>query len=117
VSSIDSIITAHLHAWNSPAGSGRDESVAEVYSADVLLGEPAAAHTGHAGMSEAITAVQARFPGTVISRSGPVQTAQDLITYTWTQGVEGHAPIASGRDVLIVRDGKIASLYVLVDTA
>ena len=104
--SIESIITAHLNAWNGPAGAGRDESIAEIYASDVFVGEPAAAYKGHAGMSEAIANLQAQLPGAVISRTGPVQTAQDLVTYSWTLGVEGRVPTASGRDVLVVRGGR-----------
>ncbi|WP_158227992.1 nuclear transport factor 2 family protein [Pseudonocardia sp. MH-G8] len=116
MNSVESVITAHLNAWNGPAGSDRDELIAEFYASDVFVGEPGAAYKGHVGMSEAITALQAQLPGAVISRSGPVQTAQDLVTYSWTLGVEGRAPSASGRDVLVVRDGKITSLYVLIDS-
>ncbi|MEU6643494.1 ABC transporter substrate-binding protein [Saccharomonospora sp. NPDC046836] len=114
---IESIITAHLDVWNGPAGTDRDESIAELYASDVFVGEPEAAYKGHAGMSEAIAALQTQLPGTVISRSGPVQMAQDLVTYSWTLGVDGQVPIASGRDVLVLREGKIASLYVLIDAA
>lgn len=115
--SIDDVITAHLNTWNAPAGAARDESVAKTYSPDVFVGEPEAAHRGHAKMSAAIAALQAQLPGTVIRPSGPIQTAQDLVTYSWTLGVDGHEPIASGRDVLVVREGRITSLYVLIDTA
>ncbi|GAA3224029.1 hypothetical protein GCM10017691_11670 [Pseudonocardia petroleophila] len=115
--SIEDVVSAHLNTWNAPPGADRDESVATVYSSDVFVGEPGAAHRGHAGMSAAIAALQAQLPGTVISRSGPVQTAQDLVTYNWTLGAEGQEPIASGRDVLIMGEGRITSLYVLIDTA
>jgi SnoaL-like domain len=114
---IESIVVAHLSTWNGPAGAARDESIAELYTSDVYIGEPEAAYQGHAGMSEAIDALHAQLPGTVINRSGPVQTAQDLVTYSWTLGVEGQQPIVSGCDVLILREGRIASLYVLIDAA
>ncbi len=115
--SIEKIVNAHLNVWNGPAGADRDESIAKVYSSEVFVGEPAAAHHGHVGMSAAVAALQAQLPGSVISRSGPIQTAQDLVTYSWTLGVEGQEPITSGRDVLVVREGQITSLYVLIDTA
>ncbi|MBN9734983.1 MULTISPECIES: nuclear transport factor 2 family protein [unclassified Pseudonocardia] len=113
---IGTLVDAHLDAWNGPAGPVRDAAVAEIYAPDVLVGEPDAARTGHAGMSEAIDALHAQVPGTAITRSGPVQRAQDLVTYTWVLGAEGRAPVASGRDVLLVRGGRITSLYVLIDT-
>lgn len=114
--SIEDLVTAHLNTWNAPAGADRDESIATTYSSDVFIGEPGAAHRGHAGMTTAIGALQAQLPGTVISRSGPIQTAQDMVTYSWSLGVEGRKPIASGRDVLVVAEGQITSLYVVIDT-
>jgi len=114
--SLEGIIAAHLDAWNAPSGPDRDRSVAEVYSPEVFVGEPGAALHGHSGMTKAISGLQAQIPGTTLSRSGPIQSVQDLVTYTWTLGVEGQPAIASGRDVLIVRDSKITSLYVLIDT-
>jgi len=112
---LESIVAAHLSAWNLPAGAERDKVVADVYSADVFVGEPDTAYHGHSGMTEAISGLQAQIPGTAISRSGPIQAVQDLITYSWDLGVDGQPPMASGRDVLIVREDKITSLYVLID--
>lgn len=114
---VEDLVAEHLDTWNAPAGPERDGAVARIYAPDVFVGEPAAAHRGHAGMSAAIAALQAQLPGTAISRSGPIRSAQDLVTYDWALGVEGRPPIASGRDVLLVRDGRISSLYVLIDPA
>jgi hypothetical protein len=114
--SLEGIIAAHLDAWGAPSGPDRDNLVAEVYSPDVFIGEPGAALHGHSGMIKAISGLQAQVPGMTISRSGPIQSVQDLVTYTWTLSVGGQPAIASGRDVLIVREGKITSVYVLIDT-
>jgi hypothetical protein len=113
--SVESLVGAHLDAWSAPAGPDRDQLIAEVYALDVFLGEPARGAKGHAGVAESIAGLQAELPGMSITRSGPIQSAQDLYTYTWALGPAGRAPIASGRDVLIVREGKITSLYVLID--
>lgn len=113
--SVESVIVAHLNAWNSPSGPERQRAIAEIYWPDVFVAEPAAALTGHAGVESAIAALQAQLPGSVITRIGPTQVAQDLATYAWTLGPEGADTIASGRDVLIIRDDKIASLYVVID--
>src|SRR5690606_32338355 len=114
---IDAMVDLHLAVWNGPAGAGRDTAVAELYAPDVLVAEPDRARHGHAGMDEAGSALQAQFPGTVITRTGPIQVVQDLVTYPWTLGTPGEPPLASGRDVLLVRDGMIASLYVVLDPA
>jgi hypothetical protein len=114
--SVESIVAAHLEVWNAPAGPAREKAIAQVYTADVAVGEPGERLTGHAGVEQAIAALQAQLPGMAITRSAPLQEAQDLVTYPFTIGPEGGPTIVSGRDVLIIRDGKVSSLYVLIDS-
>jgi hypothetical protein len=113
--SYESIIDAHLSTWNRAPGHEREQAIASIYSPDVTVGEPGAAYTGHAGMTEAISGLQAQLPGTVITRSSPSQTAQDLVTYSWSLGPAGGSTMVTGRDVLIVRGDNITSVYVLID--
>ena len=101
--SFETIVSTHLDAWNAPPGPDRDRSIRSVYSPDVFIGEPDRMHRGHGGMADAIT------------RTSHLQSVQDLVTYSWALGPTGEAPIATGRDVLIVREGRITSLYVLID--
>ncbi|WP_122817912.1 nuclear transport factor 2 family protein [Nocardioides pantholopis] len=113
---IEPLVAAHLDAWNAPAGPGRDQAVERIYAADVSIAEPSGVLQGHDGMGHAISRLQAQLPGTSITRSDPIQVVQDLVTYRWTLGPPGRSPNAAGRDVLIVRDGRIASVYVVMDT-
>ncbi|MGO2520859.1 MAG: hypothetical protein ACTH8F_12110 [Microbacterium sp.] len=113
--SYESIIDAHLSTWNSAPGPEREQAIVSIYSLDVAIGEPGAAYTGHAGMTEAISGLQTQLPGTVITRSSPIQTAQDLVTYSWSLGPAGGTAIVTGRDILIIREGSITSVYVLID--
>ncbi len=114
--SVESIVDAHMEAWNAPAGPARQESIAQLYTSDVFVNEPGARLTGHAGVEQAIAALQAQLAGLAIARSGPLQQVQDLVTYPWTVGAESGPTIVSGHDVLIIRDGKVSSLYVLIDS-
>ncbi len=113
--SINALVAAHLDTWNSPEGSDRQQAIAATYTTDVTIGEPAARHTGHAGMNDAISALQAQLPNAVITRTGAIQTAQELVTYPWVLGTVGRPPVAAGRDVLLVLDGAITHLFVLLD--
>ncbi|MFJ8234029.1 hypothetical protein ACIQ9E_29340 [Streptomyces sp. NPDC094448] len=113
--SVEGVVTAHLAAWNAPAGAERDSLIAKVYSPEVFIGEPGVAHRGYDGMNAAISGLQEQLPGTVITRSGPIRQAQDLVTYSWTLGPADGPAKASGRDVLLVGDGRITSLYVVID--
>ena len=113
--SVENTVSAHLEIWNAPAGPDRTNAIADVYSPDVFIGEPDAKRQGHRGLIQAISALQTQLPGMSITRSGPIQTAQDLVTYTWQLGAGNGPATATGRDVLILRDGQITSLYVLID--
>jgi len=115
VEAIESIVTAHLDTWNSPAGPERVQAIASVYAPDVVIGEPQGTLTGHEGMEQAIAALQSQLPGTELSRSGPIQVAQDLVTYAWTLGSPDGPRVASGRDVLFLRGQDVVGLYVVVD--
>ena len=115
--SVESAVSAHLDVRKAPAGPDRTNAIAHVYSSDVFIGEPDAKHQGHSGMAQAISALQTLLPGTSITRSGPIQEAQDLVTYTWKLGAGSGPVVATGRDVLILRDGQITSVYVLIDAA
>lgn len=115
--SYESIIDAHLRTWNRMPGTQREQAIASIYSPDVTIGEPGAAYVGHAGMTEAISGLQAQLPGTVITRSGPLQTAQDLVTYSWSLGPAGGSTMVTGRDVIIIQENRITSVYVLIDAS
>jgi len=114
---VESIVAAHLHAWNAPAGAARTQSISTVYGTDVFIGEPGSSHRGLDGMEQAISGLQAQLPGMSITRTGPIQIAQDLATYSWALGPSGQPPVASGRDVILIRDDVIVSLYVVIDAA
>ncbi|WP_405995425.1 hypothetical protein [Streptomyces sp. NBC_00986] len=113
--SIAHIVAAHLTIWNSPAGEERSRSIASTYADDVLVAEADAVYHGPEGAEKAIDALQAAVPGTRLDLDSPIQTTQDLSTYTWTLGPAGGAPVATGRDVITVRDGVVKSVYVLID--
>ena len=117
MTTIESLVAAHLDAWNAPAGPDRTGAITSVYSSDVFIGEPQGALRGHDGMEQAIDALQAQLPGTALTRSGPIQVAQDLVTYGWTLGSPGGPSLATGRDVLLVRDDEVVSLYVVIDAS
>lgn len=113
--SIDELVAAHLRTWNTANDADRERSIAATYTTDVTIGEPAARHTGHAGMNGAISALHAQLPNTTITRTGAIQVAQELVTYPWELGTPGRPPVATGRDVLLVVDGAISHVFVLLD--
>lgn len=112
---IENVVSAHLAAWNAPAGPGRTQLIASMYTRDVYIAEPHGALRGHDGMEQAIASLQAQLPQTTIARTGPIQMAQDMVTYAWSLGTPDGPAVAAGRDVLIIGADKISSLYVVID--
>ncbi len=112
---IHELVDRHLSTWNSPPGDARAASIAGVYAEDVFVGEPDAAYTGHGGVEQAISGLQGALPGMSLSLRGGIQTAQDMSTYAWELGPGGAPPVATGRDVIIVADGRISRVYVVID--
>lgn len=112
---IENLVAAHLDAWNAPVGPGRTQQIASVYSPDVYIAEPQGVLRGHGGMEQAIAGLQAQLPHTTITRKGPIQVAQDMVTYAWSLSAPDGPAVAAGRDVLIIGDNKIICLYVVID--
>ena len=112
---IAQVVAEHLTIWNSPAGEERSRSIASTYADDVLVAEADAVYHGAEGAEKAIDGLQAATPGMRLELSGPIATAQDPSTYTWTLGPAGGTPVATGRDVITVQDGVVQSVYVLID--
>ena len=113
--SIHALVTRHLNVWSSPPGGQRSSEVSAVYTEDVFVGEPDASYTGRDGLEQAIAGLQGALPNMVLTLNGNIQTAQDMSTYAWNLGPEGAPPVVTGRDVILVAEGAIASVYVVID--
>lgn len=115
--SIDAIVDKHLNIWNSPPSQERRDAVQRIYSSDVLVAESDTTYRGYAGVEQAIDGLHGALPGMQLELTGPIQTVQDLSTYSWSLAPEGGAVVVTGRDVLTFEDGTITALYVLIDAA
>jgi hypothetical protein len=60
--------------------------------------------------------LRATHPHFVYTPHGEPQALHDAGRLAWGSGPRGEAPDYTGLDVIIVRDGKIAALYVFLDS-
>ena len=55
-----------------------------------------------------IAAVQAQFPGLVMTRTSPIDAHRDLVRFNWALGAPGADPVFAGLDVAKCdADGKL----------
>ena len=92
----------------------RLEAIARNYTEDVVWSDPDGTMRGHAEMNEQAQKLLDRMPDFVFSAAGPVHVSRDLGLLAFNLGVPEQPPTASGIDVALVRDGRIACLYTLL---
>ena len=115
VTAIRSLIDRHLGIWSTPGLAARTGMIAETYREDVVLVKPHLTSTGRDRLNDAIEGLQVQVSNMTFAVSSPVQTAQDTVTYAWNLGPPDGTPVATGRDVLVVRDGLIPAGSVFVE--
>ena len=56
-------------------------------------------------------------PGLVFRLAGPAEVNHDLGCARWHFGPNGAAPVVTGMDVAVFKEGRICSLYAFLDKA
>ena len=92
----------------------RLQVIARNYTEDVLWSDPDGTTQGHEAMNEQAQKLIERTAGFVFSAAGPVYVSRDLGLLAFNYGPPEQPPAASGVDVALVRDGRIARLYTLL---
>jgi hypothetical protein len=112
---VETLLRRNLHEVFGERDEGRRRSaMAELMTDDVIFSDHNARHTGRDAVNAAVTALQARFPGFVFTERTPPQTLTDAGTLHWQFGPPA-APKINGTDFIVVRDGRIAALYVFLE--
>jgi hypothetical protein len=93
----------------------RRAAIAELWVEDALFVDPHASLTGRDAVDTAVAALHARFPDFVFTALGTAQSVEGAGRLAWGHGPAGGAPLLTGLDVAVVRDGRIAALYTFLD--
>ena len=93
----------------------RAAAIEEVYAEQVTFSDPDEVVVGRQALGKKAQQLLDRAPGFVFSEAGPARVAGNLVILPWRLGPEGQPPVATGVDVSIVEDGRIAHLYTLLD--
>ena len=89
--------------------------IAANYTEDVIWSDPEATTHGHEELNERAQELLDGMPDFVFTAAGPIHVTRDLGQLAFNYGVPEQPPAVTGYDVALVRDGRIAVLYTLLN--
>jgi hypothetical protein len=95
----------------------RRAAIQELWAEDGVLYVPPGVITGHDAIEKFAGDLRATHPQYVYTPRGKPQVVHNGGRLAWGSGPRADAPEYTGWDVIIVRDGRIAALYVYLDEA
>ena len=93
----------------------RRDAIEELYTDDCVLYAPPGIFVGHDALDKFAGDLRATHPHFAYTPHGAPQALHNAGRLAWGSGPRGEAPDYTGVDVIIVRDDKIAALYVFLD--
>jgi hypothetical protein len=94
----------------------RRAAIEELYTEDCVLYVPPGIFAGAAALDKFAGDLRATHPHFVYTPHGEPQALHNAGRLAWGSGPRGQPPNYTGLDVVIVREGKIAALYVFLDS-
>jgi hypothetical protein len=93
----------------------RRAAIDELYTEDCRVLLPIGCYVGRAALDQIAGKLRIGHPSFVYTPHSRPQAVQDGGRIAWGSGPPGEPPSYTGVDVIISRDGKIATLYVFLD--
>jgi SnoaL-like domain len=94
----------------------RRAAIRQLYTEDCVLNVPPSILVGHDALDKFACDLRATHPHFVYTPHGAPQALHNSGRLAWGSGPKGEAPVYTGVDFIIARDGKIAALYVFLDS-
>jgi len=107
-----------LIIWNNRNSVERLEAMHKIYHQEIHFFESDSGNAivGYEAMNNLITGLQSEWaPEFSFQLSKPSQTNHNVQIASWTLGIPGDKPVASGMDVAIVENEKIKALHLYLD--
>jgi SnoaL-like domain len=93
----------------------RRKAIEEIYAEDAVVYVPPGTIVGHKALDKFAGELRATHPHYVYTPFGEPQVLHNSARVAWGSGPRGEPPAYTGEDVIVVRDGKISTLYVYLD--
>ncbi|MBR0795539.1 nuclear transport factor 2 family protein [Bradyrhizobium jicamae] len=94
----------------------RRAAIAELYTEDCVLYVPPGILVGREALDKFAGDLRATHPHCVYTPHGAPQVLHNSARLAWGSGPKGEAAEYTGVDFIVARDGKIAALYVFLDS-
>ena len=117
VSGIETLLNRNLpEVFGEGDPARRKAAIRELYTEDCVLYAPPGILVGHDALDKFAGDLRATHPDYVYTHHGAAQVLHNSGRLAWGSGPKGAASVYTGVDFIIARDGKIAALYVFLDS-
>ncbi|ODT75428.1 hypothetical protein ABS71_04440 [bacterium SCN 62-11] len=93
----------------------RRETIAEIFHADAVFYDPNGTYRGLDQIDAIAASLRAQHPDFRYRPLAAPEVSGDGGRLSWVSGLPGQAPAYAGTDFVVVREGKIAALYLFFD--
>src|SRR6266478_687371 len=116
VGGIETLLNRNLpEVFGEGDSARRRAAIRELYTDDCVLYVPPGTFVGHDALDKFAGDLRATHPHYAYAPHAAPQALHNSGRLKWGSGPHGGVPAYTGEDVIIVRDGKIAALYVFLD--
>ena len=93
----------------------RRAAIDEIFHEDAVFHEPNGIYRGRDEIDRIAGVIKATHPDFQYQTLSPPEVVGDAGRVRWVEGSPGKPPVVAGTDFIIVRDGKIAAVYLFFD--
>jgi hypothetical protein len=93
------VVDTYLAAWNETDADRRATLLARALGGDLWYRDPMLEADGLDAFDALLSAVQAQFPGHVMTRTSAIDGHRDVVRFNWALARPGEPPVFAGLDV------------------
>jgi SnoaL-like domain len=113
---VSTLLLRNLHDVFGEIDPGRRRAaIGEIFHEDAVFREPNGIYRGRAEIDRIAGVIKATHPDFVYQPISLPEEMGDCGRMRWVSGSPGKPPAYAGTDFIIVRDGKIAAVYLFFD--